>query len=121
MRGYRQKIGTWGEKLAEEYLISKGYQVLDRNYRTPYGEIDIIACKAGVVIFVEVKTRSTTAFGLPEGGVNYKKQAHLVDSAHYYIQEHPQLQNGWQVDVIAVQGKPGDKSTELTHFENAIH
>jgi putative endonuclease len=50
MRGYRQKIGTWGEKLAEEYLISKGYQVMDRNYRTPYGEIDIIACKAGVVI-----------------------------------------------------------------------
>ena len=121
MKGYRQQIGEWGEKLAEEYLISKGYQLLDRNYRTPYGEIDIIACMVGVVIFVEVKTRSTTTFGLPEGGVTLKKQAHLVDSARYYIQEHPELINSWRVDVIAIQGKLGGKSIKITHFENAIH
>jgi putative endonuclease len=121
MKGYRQEIGAWGENYAAEYLEARGYQVLERNYRTPYGEIDLIVSKDSVVIFVEVKTRSTTAFGLPEGGVTSKKQAHLVGAAQSYIQDHPQYENGWRVDVIAVLGRPGASTPELTHFENAIH
>ena len=117
MSKHRQKIGAWGEGVAAEYLEEHGYEVIDRNIRTPYGEIDILAEKDGFISFVEVKTRTTGSYGPPEISITPRKQEHMVAAAEYYAQENEI--DHWQIDVIAVEGKPG-KQPIITYFENAI-
>jgi len=117
MSGHNQKIGAWGEDVAAEYLEDHKYTILGRNIRTPYGEIDIIAEKEDFTSFVEVKTRTSKSYGPPEISVTPRKQEHMLAAAEHYAQE-----NGidhWQIDVIAVEGKPGSQP-DFTHFENAI-
>jgi putative endonuclease len=111
-----QKVGAWGESVAAEYLEEHGYIIVARNVRTPYGEIDIVAEKDGT-IFVEVKTRTSNSLGPPEISVTPRKQEHMLATAEHYAQEH-ELDH-WQIDVIAVEGKPGAQP-KFTHFENAI-
>jgi putative endonuclease len=118
---HKQALGRWGEAQAAEYLSQRGYHILERNVRTPYGELDLVARQEAVLVFVEVKTRSSAAFGLPEAAVTPRKQAHLLAAAQAYLQAHPNLQGDWRVDVIAVQRPPRGKAPEITHFENALH
>jgi putative endonuclease len=66
---HRQKIGKWGEAAAARYLEARGYRILQHNVRTPYGEIDLIASQESRVVFVEVKTRTSLSYGLPEAAV----------------------------------------------------
>lgn len=121
MKNRRQSLGRWGERAAEAHLALHDYLILERNKRTPYGEIDLIASKDGVIVFIEVKTRATSTFGLPEESVNLRKQAHILSSAQHYIQEHPELESAWRIDVIAVQHLRGDHPPLITHFENAVY
>jgi putative endonuclease len=114
---HNQKIGKWGEDAVAEYLRERDYQILARNVRTPYGEIDIIAKQEDFYVFVEVKTRTSNKMGLPEESVNPRKQAHMLACAEYYAAEN--AIDHWQIDVIAVEGKQGFNPT-ITHFENAI-
>jgi putative endonuclease len=120
MSKYRQTLGIWGENVAVEYLITKGYTIMDRNVRTPYGEIDIIARDLDLVVFVEVKTRSSTSFGMPEESVTHLKQKHLVDAIAFFIQEHTDFNYDWRIDVIAIHGRSKDKVPEIIHFQNAV-
>lgn len=112
-----QQVGAWGESAAAAYLEKRGYTLLARNQRTPYGEIDLLAEKDGFLHFVEVKTRTTSTFGPPEIAVTPRKQEHMRAAAEHYAAEHG-IEH-WQIDVIAVQGKPGDAATIIC-FENAI-
>ena len=70
---HNQKIGKWGEEAVAAYLAERGYEIIARNARTPYGEIDIVAKQADLTIFVEVKTRTSNKMGLPEESVNLRK------------------------------------------------
>lgn len=115
----RQLLGSAGENFAAEYLIQKGYLILERNYRTPYGEIDIIAQYNDTLVFVEVKTRSNTAFGNPEDSINARKIDHLTSSIAFYLQERPLECHDLRIDVLALQKQRG-KEMSITHFENAI-
>ncbi len=117
MNGRNQKVGKWGESIAVEYLQERGYNLVDRNVRTPYGEIDIIVEKDGLTVFVEVKTRTSSSLGPPEISVTPRKQEHMRAAAEHYAQENEI--DHWQIDVIAVEGKPGTKPG-VTHFENVI-
>ncbi len=117
MSGYRQKIGAWGENAAAAYLEERGYTVLARNQRTPYGEIDILAEKDGFFHFIEVKARTTAAFGPPEIAITPRKQEHMRAAAEYYAAEYGF--EHWQIDVIAVERK-SEVAPTITHFENAI-
>ena len=112
-----QKIGAWGEGVATEYLEENGYVIISRNTRTPYGEIDIVVEKNDVTIFVEVKTRTSSSLGPPEISVTARKQEHMLAAAEHYAQENEI--DHWQIDVIAVEGKPTTKP-KITHFENAL-
>ena len=114
---HNQRIGKWGEDAAAEYLITRGYEIITRNARTPYGEIDIVATQADIIIFVEVKSRTSLKMGLPEESVNLRKQAHMFACAEHYAAEN--AIDHWQIDVIAVEGKQG-LEPKITHFENAI-
>jgi putative endonuclease len=121
MSNPKQSLGRWGEKLAAAHLSKQKYTILEMNTRTPYGEIDVIASKDGVIVFVEVKTRSSARFGLPEESVNQRKQAHILSSAQHYIQEHPEVEGSWRIDVIAIQRFRDNRPPLITHFENAVH
>ena len=121
MSNSRQNLGRWGENLAADYLSQQGYTIVARNARTPYGELDLVARQAQVTVFVEVKTRRSEKFGLPEAAITPQKQAHLLAAAQAYLQAVPELDGDWRVDVIAIRrtaAAPG--GVEIIHFENAV-
>ena len=117
MSGRNQKIGAWGERVATEYLEKRGFIIIGRNVHTPYGEIDIVVEKDGVAIFLEVKTRTSKSLGPPEIAVTPRKQEHMLAAAEHYAAEYEIAH--WQIDVIAIEGKPGSIPI-FTHFENAL-
>ena len=78
-------FGKQGEEKASEFLQKNGYKILERNFKTKFGEIDIITKHKGEIVFVEVKTRSSDNFGFPEESVRKKKLSHLKRCATYYI------------------------------------
>jgi putative endonuclease len=114
---HNQRIGRWGEEKAEEYLLKKGYEIIGRNVRTPYGEIDIVAKHADIIIFVEVKTRTSNKMGLPEESITARKREHMIACAEHYAMENEL--NRWQIDVISIEAKRGIEPV-ITYFENAI-
>lgn len=117
MTGHNQTIGAWGEGIAADYLTSKGCEIIARNIRTPYGEIDIIAKQNDITIFVEVKTLSGKQTFFPEHNITPRKREHMLACATHYCSE--QEIDHWQIDVIAIEGKPSTEPV-ITYFENAI-
>jgi putative endonuclease len=75
---FKRLLGQEGEERAAQFLVQKGYRILERNYRTRSGEIDLIALHKDEVVFVEVKTRTSDAFGAPELAVNPRKQGRMI-------------------------------------------
>lgn len=114
---HNQKIGQWGEERAADYLRQKGYELIARNARTPYGEIDIIARQGEATIFIEVKTLTSSKNFFPEQNVTARKREHMLACAECYAAEN--AIDHWQIDVIAVEGRLG-LDPKITHFENAI-
>ena len=98
----RKIIGGIGEELAVTWLKSKGFDIVDRNWRYGRYETDIIASKDGRLHFIEVKTRRSDRFGLPERQVDRKKLDRMIDSGTAYIRQHPGRK--WiRFDIIAVR------------------
>ena len=118
MTKHNQRIGQWGEDAVAAYLAGRGYEIVARNARTPYGEIDIITRQGDITIFIEVKTLRSSRDFFPEQNVTARKQAHMLACAEHYSSEN--AIDHWQIDVIAVEGKVG-LDPKITHFENAIH
>ncbi len=118
----KQRIGHWGETVAADFLQRSGYAILERNVRTRQGEIDLVARQEpGGLVFVEVKTRTNDHFGLPEEAVDDRKLEHIFLAAQAYLQGHPDLEEQeWRIDVIAIQGRPGEKveNVHIEHFKN---
>jgi len=113
-----RKLGRLGEKLAKTFLEASGYEVLFRNVRTEYGEIDLIAKRKNRLHFVEVKTRRSKTFGTPEDSITPKKLGHMVNSAEAFFQTYPEYEGDWQIDVIAILLKTDTTSPEIRLFEN---
>ena len=88
VKGARQGLGRTGERLAAEKLQNQGYRILERNFRCSYGEIDLVAEDVNDLIFVEVKTRRGSAYGLPEEAVTLRKRRKLTQVASYYLDLH---------------------------------
>ncbi len=118
MNNRRKKLGEWGERVAAAYLIQLGYTILGNNIRTPYGEIDLLARQEDSLVFVEVKTRSSTSLGFPEISITPQKFSHMVSAAQAYLFEHPELILGWRIDVISIRRQSEGESPEIVHFEN---
>ncbi|MCY7359852.1 MAG: YraN family protein [Rudanella sp.] len=111
-------FGKQGEEEAMHYLQANGYQVLERNYRYQHAEIDLIAQKGKMIIFVEVKARSSTAFGNPEEFVSYTKVRLLKKAAEHYI-----FAKDWQhdvrFDIVAIVRTGGEM--KVKHIEDAFY
>ena len=118
------QLGQWGEATAEKYLVERGYKILDRNYRTTTGELDIVARKNSVIVFVEVKTRDSVNADhfLPEESVNSRKQSKLKKLSEIYITEHKYKDDqGWQIDVISVILNKSTQEVTINHIKNAVY
>lgn len=95
-------IGTQGENVAVQYLQKSGYKVLERNFNCRYGEIDIIALHNDYYVFLEVKSRNTSAFGTPREAVKPYKQRRIVDSAKYWMFKNRKTGVPVRFDVVEV-------------------
>lgn len=115
------RLGPLGEKYAAEYLRDQGFQILERNYRSRFGEIDIIAENSQYIVFAEVKTRQMSILAEPEEAVTSGKQKKIARTALLYLQKHPtRLQP--RFDVIGIV-TAGTNSTvrSLHHVKDAFH
>ena len=99
---YRKNVGDIGENFAADLLTNSGYQIIERNYRTKAGEIDIIATKNGVLHFIEVKTRTADEFGYPADAVNENKQHKIRRAADCYLAGRRGIWNNVSLDVMEV-------------------
>jgi putative endonuclease len=120
VRTHARRLGQRGEALACQALLERGAQIIARNVRTPYGELDIVARQGGVLVFVEVKARSRRTFGPPEESLTATKQAHLIASAQHYPGANEQLEADWRIDGVAIEFGPGGETARLEIIENAV-
>ncbi|MBE0602141.1 MAG: YraN family protein [Deltaproteobacteria bacterium] len=115
----RRGAGLAAEERACRHLEREGFAVVERNFRVPGGEIDIVARRGGLLVFVEVRSREGAAFGSPEETVGMKKRLRVVSAARRYLADAPP--DSWQearFDVIAIEGS-GD-AAELRHYPAAF-
>lgn len=117
---YKQRLGSWGENLAETYLKQQGLVPLERNMRTRYGEADLVMQDGETIVFVEVKTRTSLDFGAPEESITRKKRARMIQTAEACMQMHPEWGGYWRIDVLAILGPSNDPEPEIMWFDNAV-
>jgi putative endonuclease len=113
----RQKLGKLGEDLTTDYLRSKGYQIIQRNFRHGYGELDIVAIFQNTTIFVEVKTRIGEEYGKPEEAVTPRKLHEIVQTAEFYISLHPEMPQAQRIDVVGIEL---DLENKIKYFNHII-
>jgi putative endonuclease len=107
-----------GQDEAERFLMDKGMEILERNYRVKSGEIDIIARDGEYVVFVEVKYRSGVGYVYPREAVGAAKQHRIRKTSLYYIAQHPDTGCGYRYDVVEVLRENGQMA--VTHLEDAF-
>lgn len=112
------ELGKWGEAIAAQFLFEQGYLIIEKNVRTPDGEIDIVAQKDRELVFVEVKTRRGTSHSYPEESINEEKLDHLEASVGWYLLQHTEIEEDWHLDVVTVIGSPHLKSPQIDWFQN---
>jgi putative endonuclease len=97
--------GLQAEEKAVEVLKEKGYRVIERNFRSPLGEIDIIAEEGGFLVFVEVKARNSLAFGDPLEAITDEKKRHIIRTALFYMKKHRSMNRRARFDVVGMTGE----------------
>lgn len=105
--------GKLGEDVAYRMLRINGYRIVARNYRKPYGEIDIIGWDKNILAFVEVKLRSNADFGLPQDAVNRTKRRQICRVAKEYRNRHQLHDIHYRFDIVSIQGHPGQEQVEI--------
>jgi putative endonuclease len=111
----KKKLGQAGEDRAARFLEKQGYRIIERNYSAPYGEIDLIAMHEGDLVFVEVKTRKSDAYGAPELAVNPRKQQRMVKAALGYIKYKNLHQVPCRFDVVAISSSTEKEIEVIRH------
>lgn len=102
------KVGRLAEDFAVRFLSERGYKIIDRNFRSRFGEIDIIALKDDYLVFIEVKARWSLKFGKPEEAVNAGKIWKITKTAEYYSLMHPNLSKKLKIEVVALEIENGN-------------
>lgn len=109
--------GKEGEEMATKFLKENGYQIIDQNNSTKFGELDIIATKSDVLIFIEVKFKQTEDFGTPEEMIGKNKLMQVQRTAEMYLLNNPDIAktyDKYQIDAICIV----DETGRITHYEN---
>lgn len=113
-----RRLGIIGEKIAQEFLWNNGYEILETNFYTKMGEIDIIAEKNNCIIFVEVKTRTSLKFGTPAMAVDFNKRNHIKNSAKVFLHINRLYDKNVRFDVIEVFINEG--KCNINHIEGIM-
>ena len=107
-------LGKWGEEIAASFLEEKGYQIIERDWKSGHHDLDIIAKEGNTLVIVEVKTRRNRLFGNPEEAVDYKKRQSLLSAINHYVKSH-RLGSSVRFDIISIVGTIGSKP-EIDHI-----
>ena len=114
----RTRLGDMGEAAARRFLEAQGYRILAAKFRCPWGELDLVAQDGDDLVFVEVRTRRSEAFGAPEESLTPAKVRHLLAACQHYLQAHPRPEAAWRIDLVSVL--PGRHGTVINHLRHAI-
>jgi len=121
MTDKRLKLGREGEEAAVAYLKKKGYRILEKNFRSKLGEVDIITEKRGTIVFIEVKARADHQYGHPFNAITPAKQRKIIQVAQTYLAKHRLMENSARFDVVGLTLDPDNsKSFQIELLENAF-
>lgn len=118
MSAARQELGEIGERIAERWLVRRGWRIIGRRFRSGHRDLDLIAHREGMVAFVEVKARSSNEFGDPVQAVSWRKQRELGRSAKVWIDRHGRGDEAYRFDVIGIL--IDRDRVRVRHIENAF-
>ena len=113
------KLGAEGERVAERFLRGQGYRIVTRNYHCRQGEIDLVALDGTMIVFVEVKTRTSRDFEDPDFAVTPEKQRRVILAANIFLRQTHSTGRAARFDIVAITGSPGGE-LEIEHFVNAF-
>ena len=115
-------LGTCAEKWAKQHLVNQGLSFVASNYKSPRGEIDLIMKEGQVLVFVEVRLRSTKKYGSSADSINYKKQQHIIHAARHFLQANPQWnQSICRFDTVCLDKDNGnDQKYQVEWLRNAF-
>jgi putative endonuclease len=116
----RTQLGNWGEELAGRFLEERGYCILDTNYRSRYGEVDIVAQDGEELVFVEVRTRHKGGFGAPEESLSPAKMRRLVTTCEDYLQRRSVENTDWRIDLVCVHLDRSTEAPRIHHLRHAV-
>jgi len=117
MKQLNRLIGKQGEEMAADLLRKKGYEILENNYQTKWGELDLIVTKDNILVFVEVKLKTTEDYGTPEEMIGKNKLAQVKKTAEMYLLDNPDIAkkfDSYQIDVVCIV----EETERITHYEN---
>ena len=120
MHSYNKDIGSFGEALARDYLISKGYKLLNMNFRNKFGEIDIICKKNNLLIFCEIKSRYSNSFGSPIESITCYKQKQIIKLSELYLISKKYYNFNVRYDIIEVIFNTITSSHIINHVQDAF-
>lgn len=113
------QLGKIGEQKAKDYLIKKGYELIDQNFRSPMGEIDLVVKKDQTLVFVEVKLKTGDKFGTPEEMINPGKINQVRRMAELFLLKHREFKNMlYRIDAVCLMADENCEITRLNHYEN---
>lgn len=121
MKNLNYQTGKLGEKIACEYLVKKGYHLVEPNFHTRLGEIDLILNKNKRLVFLEVKTKFGEEFGTPEEMINKHKLSQILNTANVFLQKNPRIGQtlpSFQIDVVCIVLNPDRSVKRISHWEN---
>ena len=121
IKQFNRKVGKEGEEIAARFLLDKGYKILERNYHTRFGEIDLIAVKNDVLTFVEVKLKQGDYFGTPEEMIGNSKLSQVQRMAEFYLMDKPdtaKIYKTYSIDAVCVVMDEGGEVQRINHYEN---
>lgn len=125
MKKTKKEIGDFGEKIATWFLEKKGYKILDQNYYSRFGELDIVAYDYSSknpttqqLVFVEVKTRTSDKFGQPQEAVGRAKKGKIIRTIYKFFEATKIRHQNWRIDIIAIKLKEKNQKALIKHFKN---
>jgi len=120
MKNDNYKKGRLGEQIAKDFLIKKGYRIIEQNFQTRFGELDIIATRDNLLVFIEVKLKTGTDFGRPEEMITQKKLLQIKNTAEMFLVQEKALKaifKQYRIDAICIILE-NNVVKELKHYEN---
>ena len=117
---HKQAVGRFGEDLAKDYLIRHGYKIIAANIKTSYKEIDIVAEKNKVLVFVEVKTRTSKIFGGADETITHSKIENLKQAVSAYLMSVKNKKGDFRLDLISIDIEKDKKIAKIKHYKDII-